>query len=119
MSNTIQLRVRRLVDKMWWHRRRFIHYRDADGNLYVRYFYWNANGPNTSYNHLDNDWNANNPASLLATLFIVIAENTPSALGGDESASASRVGGADSSTTKFARMPRLIPHLGLRGNSLP
>src|SRR3989338_4881231 len=117
MSNTIQLRVRRLVDKMWWHRRRFIHYRDADGNLYVRYFYWNANGPNTSYNHLDNDWNANNPASLLATLFIVIAENTPSACGGDESAANSCVGGGDSSTTKFAPTPRLISRPGREGTA--
>ncbi len=45
-------------------------FRDADGNLYVRYFYWNGGAWRRDYNWLDNDWNRQNPAVELATLFI-------------------------------------------------
>ncbi len=48
----------------------FYTFHDADGDLYVRYFYWNDSQWNRNYNWLDNDWNDNNPAALLATLFI-------------------------------------------------
>ena len=41
--------------------------RDADGDLFVRCFYWNANGPGSSSDLLGNDWNALDPASLLAS----------------------------------------------------
>ena len=41
--------------------------------------------------------------------FIVTAENTTTACRGDESARGECVGGADTPTTKFAPMPRLIP----------
>ncbi len=44
-------------------------YRNRDGNLYVRYLYWNDDRWNWSYNWLDNDWNGNNPAAVRATLF--------------------------------------------------
>lgn len=43
--------------------------RNRDGNLYVRYLYWNDSRWNWSNNWLDNDWNGNNPAAVLATLF--------------------------------------------------
>jgi hypothetical protein len=43
--------------------------RNSDGNLYVRYLYWNDDRWNWSNNWLDNDWNDNNPAALSATLF--------------------------------------------------
>jgi len=44
--------------------------RNADGNLYVRDLYFNDGTWNRNYNWLDNDWNSNNPAVLLATIFI-------------------------------------------------
>lgn len=44
--------------------------RNADGNLYVRYLYWNDKQWVSNYNWLDNDWNVNNPSAQLATLFI-------------------------------------------------
>ncbi len=44
-------------------------YRNRDGNLYVRYLYWNGDRWNWNYNYLDNDWNDNNPAAC-ATIFI-------------------------------------------------
>lgn len=44
-------------------------YRNRDGNLYVRYLYWNDGRWNWSNNWLDNDWNGNNPAAVRATLF--------------------------------------------------
>jgi hypothetical protein len=44
-------------------------YRNADGNLYVRYLYWNDGRWVSNYNWLDNDWNANNLSAVLATLF--------------------------------------------------
>ena len=44
--------------------------RNADGDLYVRYLYWNGDTWNWNYNWLDNDWNEHNPALLRATLFI-------------------------------------------------
>ena len=43
--------------------------RNRDGNLYVRYLYWNDDRWNWSNNWLDNDWNGNNPSALRATLF--------------------------------------------------
>ena len=48
----------------------FYTYCDANGNLYVRYLYFNDGAWNRNYNWFDNDWNGNNPAALLATLFI-------------------------------------------------
>lgn len=45
-------------------------YRNPDGNLYVRYLYWNGDGWNWNYNWLDNDWNSDNPAAVSATLFM-------------------------------------------------
>ena len=51
-----------------WHGWHFIHNRNSDGNLYVRYLYWNDDRWNWSNNWLDNDWNVNNPAAVLATL---------------------------------------------------
>lgn len=44
--------------------------RDGDGNLYVRYLYWNGDEWNWNYNWLDNDWNSNNPAAVRAILFM-------------------------------------------------
>jgi hypothetical protein len=44
--------------------------RNRNGNLYVRYLYWNDDRWNWSNNWLDNDWNGNNPAAVRATLFI-------------------------------------------------
>ncbi len=44
--------------------------RDSDGNLYVRYLYFNDGRWNSNYNWLDNDWNSDNPAALRAILFI-------------------------------------------------
>lgn len=42
-------------------------HRNSDGNLYVRYLYWNDDQWNWSYNWLDNDWNADNPAAMLVS----------------------------------------------------
>ena len=47
--------------------------RDSDGNLYVRFLYFNDGAWNRNYNWLDNDWNDNNPAALLATYFISLS----------------------------------------------
>lgn len=58
------------VFKGWWSGRHLVHYRNSDGNLYVRYLYWNDDGWNWNYNWLDNEWNVNNPAAVLATLLI-------------------------------------------------
>jgi hypothetical protein len=44
--------------------------RNSDGNLYVRYLNWDGKQWNWNYNWLDNDFNGNNPAALLATHFI-------------------------------------------------
>jgi hypothetical protein len=41
-----------------------LHYRNANGDLYVRYLYWNGDRWNWNYNWLDNDWNDNNPAAV-------------------------------------------------------
>ena len=54
----------------WWYRWHFIQDRNSDGNLYVRYLYWNDDRWNWNNNWLDNDWNDDNPAALRATLFI-------------------------------------------------
>ena len=42
--------------------------RDSNGNLYVRYLYFNDGEWRSNYNWLDNDWNDNNPAALRATI---------------------------------------------------
>jgi len=42
-------------------------YRNPDGGLYVRYLNWNGTTWNWNYIYLDNDWNANNPALVLAS----------------------------------------------------
>ena len=47
--------------------------RNSDGNLYVRYLYWNGDRWNWNYNWLDNDWNADNPSAALATFFISLS----------------------------------------------
>src|SRR3989344_4685206 len=44
--------------------------RNSNGNRYVLYLYWNDGAWNWNVNWLDNDWNANNPSAVLATLFI-------------------------------------------------
>ncbi len=44
--------------------------RNSDGNLYVRYLYWNDGRWNWNYNYLDNDFDVQNPAAVRATLFI-------------------------------------------------
>jgi hypothetical protein len=41
--------------------------RNSNGNLYVRYLYWNDGAWNWNNNWLDNDWNGNNPSAVLAT----------------------------------------------------
>jgi hypothetical protein len=43
--------------------------RNSNGNLYVRYLYWNDSRWNWSNNWLDNDFNGNNPAAVPATYF--------------------------------------------------
>jgi hypothetical protein len=48
----------------------FLHYRNANGNLYVRYLYWNGDEWCWNYNWLDNDWNGNNPAAAQAILLV-------------------------------------------------
>lgn len=58
------------VFKGWWNRWHAIHNRNSDDNLYVRCLYWNDGQWNWSNNWLSNDFNGNNPAALLATLFI-------------------------------------------------
>jgi len=53
-----------------WNRRNFTHNRNSDGNLYVRYLYWNGDRWDWNNSWLDNGWNDNNPAALRATFFI-------------------------------------------------
>ncbi len=50
-----------------WHGRHLIRNRNSDGNLYVRYLYWNGDRWDWNNNWLDNDWNGNNPAAVPAT----------------------------------------------------
>lgn len=52
------------------HRRCRTHDRNSDGNLYVRYLYWNDGQWNWNYNWLDNEWDDQNPAAVSASLFI-------------------------------------------------
>ena len=42
-------------------------HRNADGNLYVRYLYWDGDRWNWNYNWLDNDWNESNPSAVSVT----------------------------------------------------
>jgi hypothetical protein len=60
----------RVIEGWWrgWHGARF---RNANGNLYVEYLYWNGDRWNWNYNWLDNDWNSNNPAAVLANLIVL------------------------------------------------
>ena len=60
------------VFKGWWLGRHSICNRNSNGNLYVRYLYFNEGRWNWNYNWLDNDWNGNNPAAVAAaaTYFI-------------------------------------------------
>ena len=44
--------------------------RNSDDNLYVRYLYWNDEQWNCNYNWLDNDFNVQNPAAVIASIFI-------------------------------------------------
>ena len=62
--------IRRVINGWWrgWHGARF---RNANGNLYVKYLYWNGSRWNWNYNWLDNDWNSNNPAASLANLIVL------------------------------------------------
>lgn len=69
IPNQIQPRVRRLADQAVVARMVSRTYRDSNGNLYVRYLNWNGKQWNWNYNRLDNDWNSNNPAAVLATFF--------------------------------------------------
>lgn len=52
-------------------------YRNSDDNLYVRYLYWNDDKWNWNYNWLDNDFDDQNPAVLLAS-GLVPSEPLPS-----------------------------------------
>ncbi len=56
--------------KRWWHRRRFIHYRNSDDNLNVRYLNWNGDRWDWDWDWLGSDWDSYNPAALLANLFV-------------------------------------------------
>ena len=56
------------VFKGQWYGWHSVRYRNADGNLYVRYLNWNGDRWDWSYNWLDNDWNDNNPAAVSAIL---------------------------------------------------
>jgi hypothetical protein len=47
-----------------------IQHRDSDGNPYVRYLYWNDGRWQWNWNWLENVWNVQNPAALLANLFV-------------------------------------------------
>jgi len=67
MPNTIQ--PEELFDGQW-QGRHSIRNRNSNGNLYIRYLYFNDGVWNRNYNWLNNDWNGNNPAALLATYFI-------------------------------------------------
>ena len=67
MPNTIQ--PGELFDGQW-QGKHSIRNRDSDGYLYVRYLYFDDGTWNRNYNWLDNDWNGDNPAALLATYFI-------------------------------------------------
>jgi len=53
-----------------WRGRHSAHYRGGDGNLYVRYLYWNGERWNWNYNWLDNDWSGGNPAAVPANRFV-------------------------------------------------
>jgi hypothetical protein len=44
--------------------------RDSNGNLYVRYLYWNDGKWNWNYNWLDNKWDDQNLAAVSASPFI-------------------------------------------------
>lgn len=43
---------------------------NADGDLYVRYLYWNDGAWQRNYNWLGGDFGVQNPAAVSATLFI-------------------------------------------------
>jgi hypothetical protein len=62
--------IPRVIEGWWrgWHGARF---RNADGNLYVEYLYWNGGQWNWNYNWLDNDWDDQNPAASLANLIVL------------------------------------------------
>ncbi len=45
-------------------------YRNSNDNLYVRYLKWDNLHFNWNYKWLNNNFNANEPAALLATLFV-------------------------------------------------
>ena len=45
--------------------------RNSDGNLYVRYLYWNGNRWNWNYNWLDNDWNDHNFSAAVAVAQLI------------------------------------------------
>ena len=44
--------------------------RNSDDNLYVRYLYWNDGQWNWNYNWLDNEFDAQNPAAVSASVFM-------------------------------------------------
>lgn len=46
------------------------HSQNSDGNVNVNYVYFNDGKLNWNNNWLDNDWDSQNPAAVLATLFI-------------------------------------------------
>ncbi len=47
--------------------------RNPNGNRYVLCLYWSGKAWNWNINWLDNDFNANNPSAVLATLFISLS----------------------------------------------
>ena len=53
-----------------WHGRYLIRNRNSDGNLYVRYLYWNDGRWNWNCLPLGRDWGAANFSGSLATLLI-------------------------------------------------
>lgn len=48
----------------------FIQHRDPGGNLNVRYLYWNEGCWQWDWSWLDYGWDVQDPAALLANLFI-------------------------------------------------
>ena len=45
-------------------------YLNPNGNVYVRYVYRNGDKLNSNWNWLDNNFNANNPAAVPASIFL-------------------------------------------------
>ena len=52
----------------WWHGRHFVHYRNADRNLYVRCLYWDGDGWDWIYDWLGFDFYVSHPAAVSASI---------------------------------------------------